>query len=73
MPAHDSQSTGKLPNLSKVSRAACMSYMYLVGVGWFCVVLFEGKSPLKKCLNFDGLFGLENIGQHLYEASNKNF
>ena len=38
--------------------------MYLVGVGWFCVVLFEGKSSLKKCLNFDGLFGLENIGQH---------
>ena len=46
---------------------------FLVDVGWFCVVLFEGKSPLKKCLNFDGLFGLENIGQHLYEASNKNF
>ena len=27
----------------------CMSY-YLEDVGWFCVVLFEGKTPLKECL-----------------------
>ena len=28
--------------------------------GWFCVVLFEGSSPLKKCLNFDGLSRLDH-------------
>ena len=31
---------------------------------WFCVVLFEGKSPLKKfSLNLDGLSKQEIIGQ----------
>ena len=40
--------TGKLQNLSEISWFACV---FFVGVGWFCVVLFEGKSPLKKCLN----------------------
>ena len=30
--------------------------------GWFCAVLFEGTSPLKKCLNFDdGLSRQETI------------
>ena len=27
------------------------------------LVLFEGKSPLKKSLDFDGLFGLAKVGQ----------
>ena len=31
---------------------------------WFCVVLFEGKSTLKKCLNFNGLSMQEAVGQH---------
>ena len=31
--------------------------------GWFCVVLFEGKSPLKNSLNFDGLLSRqETVG-----------
>ena len=29
-----------------------------------CVVLSEGKSSLKKCLNDDGMFRLKKIGQH---------
>ena len=31
--------------------------------GWFCVV-FEGASPLKECLNLDGLTGHEKTRQH---------
>ena len=30
----------------------------------FCGVLFKDKSPLRKCLNFDGLPRQETIGQH---------
>ena len=32
--------------------------------GWICVVLFDSKSPLKKCLYFDGLSRQKTIGQH---------
>ena len=34
---------------------------FLVG---FVNVLSEGKSPLKRCLHFDGLYRQETIGQH---------
>ena len=37
---------------------------FLVGFDWLCVVLFEGSSPLKNCLNFDGLSRQETIGHH---------
>ena len=41
------------------ARINCKIFLNSAGLheffGWFCVVLFEGKSPLKKCLNFDGL------------------
>ena len=49
--------TGKLQNLPEISWFARV-------FGWFCVVLFENISPLRKCLSFDGLCGQEKIGQH---------
>ena len=39
--------------------------------GWFCVVLFEGKSPLEKCLNIDRLSRQETIGQHFARNCSK--
>ena len=43
------------------NQLVCVSF--LVGVDWFCAVLFEGSSPLKKYLNF-GLSWQETIGPH---------
>ena len=50
---------------SQVECKICLkSAGFLVGFNWICVMLFEGSSPLKKCLNFDGLSRQETIGQH---------
>ena len=46
--------TGKLQNLSEISWFECIFWLDLC-----CVVLFEGKSPLKECLS-----RRETIGQH---------
>ena len=44
---------------------------------WFCVVLFEGKSSSKKCLNFDGLSMQETVGpiisSFVFSQQLKNF
>ena len=55
--------TGKLQNLPEISWFARV-------FGWFCVVLFENISPLRKCLSFDGLCVPMNCSEigHSYEA-----
>ena len=46
---------------------------FVVSVGEFCVMLFDGKSTLKKYLNFDGLPRQETVGQHFSMNCSKIF
>ena len=53
-------------NLKQTAQNTSLSFTQYSTVWWplFCGVLFEGKSPLKECLNLDGLSRQETIGQH---------